>query len=234
MDSRWFPLSNASHCFSRAARVFHLQLPTQLTTGLSKPELQRPSVLKYTRGSGGGPRVHQGRTPAQAPALSSICSGSWGLLKTFMDNKTIYSLPCGRLFKPSTRGSRTFLALPAKMSAEGGDGSGLNTAPESSQFSLHSKRQISRRKEEVPCYRAAADVELQVWPRPCRRAGEGRGVTCFGIKQIFACEASQPRVGSHRLFKALARLGAGLVSLLCDMGVTRGQGNRDESHTFAV
>lgn len=51
----------------------------------------------------------------------------------------------GPLFELSTRGSRTFRVLPAKMSAEAGGGSCLNTAP---QLSLPLPRAEDNYQEE--------------------------------------------------------------------------------------
>lgn len=142
VDSRWFHLaalltaSQGSKCVSVPHRAEHRAVPAGAP--------QWPAMLKW-------PNMTMQEAPQSImeeflPKFHLEQCLLWllgGSLKIFMDNKTIYSLPCGPLFKPSTRGSRTFLALPARMPGEGGESSCLNVVPESTQFSLHSKRQTS-------------------------------------------------------------------------------------------
>lgn len=100
---------------------------------------ERLTVLQWLATTTDGPKSIKKNWPSCCPGQCLF----WLLgLQTLMDNKTIYSTQCGRLFKPSTKGSRTFLALPAKTSAEGGESGCLLTVSVPTQSSLQSKRQI--------------------------------------------------------------------------------------------
>lgn len=127
------PLSNSSQGFPEAVNALSSAAPhrddyraAQAGAPGRVPALQWLASLDH-----GDPP-----SPSWKNSWPSSCPGQclfWPLgLGTLMGNKAIYATQCGRLFKPSTRGSRTFL-VPAHpppyiyiyISAEGGENSCL-------------------------------------------------------------------------------------------------------------
>lgn len=103
VDSRWL------HGFPKAANAFHQQFLTQRTTGLPKQEPLRGSLAAMASHIMESPKSIKEELANLLPWAVFIMG-----LHTLMDNKAIYSTQCESLFKPSSVGSRTFLALPAK------------------------------------------------------------------------------------------------------------------------
>jgi hypothetical protein len=107
------PLSNSSQGFPEAVNALSSAAPhrddyraAQAGAPGRVPALQWLASLDH-----GDPP-----SPSWKNSWPSSCPGQclfWPLgLGTLMGNKAIYATQCGRLFKPSTRGSRTFL-VPA-------------------------------------------------------------------------------------------------------------------------